>query len=186
MRFKLNLIFFFFSRKLYRRLGGTLALKFYENNPWQNYHFAYINSKKNFLINQVDLLFEGGLVNMFAQNQIFSIHPANIICGQSTSSSTNSLTNSLQEFLKTNYPKQKLLTLIFEPLLEKNLINNNLYFTVDNNVHIVDFIRFLNNRFEKNDKPPTHLKLLVKTLQQENIRFPVTCVNNPLAKRLLC
>lgn len=176
-----------FFRKLYSRLGGAKALTFYQVNEWQNYHFAYINSKKNYLINNSDVLLDGHSTTMFYQNQVFTIHPQEKPCGQPTTSPLpSSLAESIHHFLQTNYPKQKLLTLVFDPLIQKDLINENFYFKINENVHIIDFIRWLNNRFDKNEKPPNPLKPIIKTLQIEKIRFPHACVLNPVAKRLLC
>ena len=125
---------------------------------------------------------------MFAQNQIFSIHLKNQPCSPSTStlSLSDSLTNSINDFLKTNFPKQKFLGIIFDPLIKKNLITPNFYFSFDPKVHIIDFTKWINNKFYKNDNPPPHLKSVIKHLQVEKIQFPVSCVQNPLAKRLLC
>lgn len=165
-------------------MGGSGVLNFYQNNEWQNYHFAYINAKKNFIINNSDLLLEGSSTTMFAQNQIFTIHLQNNPCSQPTLP-TNNIVDSVNNFLSTNYPKQKLLPLVFEPLIKKNFISDNFYFTNHENVHIIDFIRWINNRFDKNEKPPPQLKMLIKNLQAEKIRIPTACVQNPIAKRLL-
>ena len=166
-------------------MGGPGVLEFYNNNEWQNFHFAYINSKKNYIINNSDLLFEGKSTTMFAQNKIFSIHLKGQHCSQPNSSPTSNLVDSINNFLITNYPKQKLLSFVFNPLIEANLINENFYFNNHEKIHIIDFIRWINNRFDKNDKPPPQLKALIKTLQTESIHIPAACVSNPLAKRLL-
>jgi hypothetical protein len=173
-------------RKLSARLGGKRALQFYEDSKWQNhYNFAYINSKKFFIINKVDFLFDGQLTTMFCQNQVFSIHPQNTPCGKPPSTSQfSTLANSVQNFLHTHYPKQKFLNILFTPLIEKDLINSNLYFKAFNKIHIIDFISWINNRFEKKDKPPGPLKNLIKHLQSENVHFPSVCLKNPLAKKL--
>ena len=169
-------------------MGGANVLKFYQENEWQNYHFAYINSKKNFIINNSDLLFEGQSTTMFAQNKTFIIHLKNQTCFQTTSTtSACSLEDSINKFLISNYPKQKFLSLAFQPMIEQNFINDNFYFKPPHEkIHIIDFIRWLNNKFDKNDKPPPQLKALIKQLQLKNIRLPGACVHNPLAKQLLC
>jgi hypothetical protein len=124
---------------------------------------------------------------MFVQNTIFTIHPADRPCGQPPSiQETSSLTDSIRAFLKTNYPKQKLLQLVFDTLLQKDLINDDLYFKGHENVHIIDFIRYILNRFDRNDKPNPNIKHLLKTLQLNNVRLPNACVNNPIAKKILC
>jgi hypothetical protein len=174
-------------RKKYNDLGGKEALTFYKNNKNRNFHFAYLNSKQRFLINNCDLLFDGITTEMFVQNQIFTIHLKSEYCSPPTPASRAvSLKDSIFAFIHTHFPKHKFLTLAFLPLIEKNFINENLYFQQDENVHIVDFIRWLNNKFDKKEKPPPYLKMIIKNLQMEKIRFPLACVQNPLAKRLLC
>jgi len=170
------------------RLGGPPVLKFFADNTWQNFHFAYINSKKNYCINQVDLLFSGQPTEMFVQNKIYTIHLYDQPCGQlSSSSNTSSLADSITLFLKSNYPKQKFLPLIFDNLLQKDLIDNDFYFKNHRHVHILDFIRFINNRFfDKNEKPNAPLQKLIKSLQIQNVRFPNACINNPIAKTYFC
>jgi superfamily I DNA and/or RNA helicase len=168
-------------------LGGKGALTFYKSNEQKLYHFAYLNSRTYFIINNSDLLLDGKSTTMFVQNQIFTIHLKNQFCSPPTAASlSDSLTDSLNNFLKTHYPKQKFLNLAFIPLIEKDLINDKFFFKIDENVHIVDFIRWLNNKFDKSVKPPPHLKSIIKNMQTEKIRFPFSCVQNPLAKRLFC
>jgi hypothetical protein len=124
---------------------------------------------------------------MFVQKTIYIIHEKNKPCGLSTNAhNSSSLLDSIKQFLITNYPKQKLLVLVFETLVQKDLINNDFYFKNHEHVHIIDFIRFINNRFDKNEKLTTPLQKLIKYLQTNNVRFPNACINNPLAKKFFC
>jgi len=124
---------------------------------------------------------------MFLQNRLYTIHLSGETCGQTQAMPTISvLSDTVKTFLKTNYPKQKLLGLVFDILLQKGLVNNDLYFVDQATVHIIDFIRFINNKFDKNDKPPANIRALLKTLQSKDVRLPNACVNNPVAKKVLC
>jgi hypothetical protein len=38
------------------RLGGLEALEFYQEVPKSSFHFAYINSSRNYIINKVENL----------------------------------------------------------------------------------------------------------------------------------
>jgi len=176
-----------YCRKLSARLGGKNAVDFYQNSELQNYHFCYINSKKNFLINQVDNLLTGYPTSMFASGITYVIHDENKPCGQSLPTQTAfQLSEAITKFLNTTYPKQKLLPLVLNILLQKDLITDEFYFKDHNNVHIIDFCRYILNKFDKNDKPNPALKNLIKTLQANQVRFPNACISNPMAKKLLC
>jgi hypothetical protein len=123
---------------------------------------------------------------MFVQNQEFVIHLKSQKCGQPTPSSNSSLSETVQQFISTHYPKQKFLNLAIQPLIQKNMINEHLFFNNDNDIHLIDFISFISNRFYKSSTPPPQFKTLIKHIQHEKIRFPTATIKNPLAKKIFC
>ncbi len=175
--------------KIYLRLGGLDALNFYQKVPKANYHFAYINSKRNYIINTVEQLFtRTPNVRMFTKQQEFTIHASNTSCGDSNSDtlSSQNLKSEIDELISTLYPKQKCLKIVSNVLLKHDLINQDLCFTDEPSLHFVDFIRFINNRFDKSTKPDLSISRLCKQFQIKHIRFPNICVKNPLAQKYLC
>ena len=64
---------FFILSKIYLRIGGQSVLDFYHNAPKFNFQFIYVNSKKNYLINNVQHLFDRSCTNvtMFTNQQEF-------------------------------------------------------------------------------------------------------------------
>jgi hypothetical protein len=175
--------------KIHSRLGANV-MTFYNNEPKINFQFMYINSKKNYLINNVQQLFGRHPIDvkMFTNQQQFVIHLAGISCGKSESSNTLSQTiaSEVNELISTLYPKQKSLQLVTKKLLKYNAINEDLNFTSEPNVHLADFLRFINNSFDKNTKPNVNILKLCRKLQAEQIRLPNVCVKNPHAKRYFC
>ena len=68
------------------RLGGPEALDFFQSVQKANFHFAYVNSARNFIINRVENLFNNTRrAIMFANKQTFLIHDAEKDCSQSLS-----------------------------------------------------------------------------------------------------
>jgi hypothetical protein len=59
------------------RLGGIQALEFYQDVEKSNFHFAYVNSARNYIINKVENLFNATQrAVMFANKETFIIHRA--------------------------------------------------------------------------------------------------------------
>lgn len=176
--------------KIYMRMGGLNVLNFYHNAPKFNFQFLYINSKKNYLINNVQQLFDRTCTNvtMFTNQQEFVIHPLDQLCGpsDSTNNPAQSISSDVNDLLLTLYPKQKSLHLVTKSLLKKNALDQDLCFRDEPNVHLADFLRFINNKFDKSEKPETQMLRLCKQLQLHNIRFAYACIKNPIAKRYLC
>jgi len=168
-------------------LGGQNSLNFYhQDNPYFQFNFAYINSKKNYIINNIDRLLVGEATTMFAQNLVYSIHLKNSRCGSAELNTTLSLNESIKDFLMQNYPKQKLLRIMFDIFINRNLIGTDFYFVNHPDVHIIDFIRYCNNKFGKNNVPNSSMKNLLKSLQSANIKIPQACINNNMARKYLC
>jgi len=173
-------------KKLALRLGGSDILQFYQEIPHFNFHFAYLNMKKNYMVNCIETLFTSRkpLIKMFAQKQTYVIHPVSFLCGQPDSNTTSThLKNEIDQFIADNYPKQKFLNLVFSLLLRNQAINDQLYFVDAPHIHIADFVSFINNKFDKN--PRSDIKSLCKKLQEKNIRIPTVCLKNPHAKKFL-
>jgi hypothetical protein len=53
----LHTFFFIFFRKLFLRLGGPEAIDFFQSFQKANYHFADVNSARNFIINRAENMF---------------------------------------------------------------------------------------------------------------------------------
>jgi hypothetical protein len=92
----------------------------------------------------------------------------------------------LEDYISHSYPKQKFLKIISNILVKKNLLNSDLYFIDNDKVHVADFISFIINRFDKNNKPDARIVKLCKTLAHKNVKFPNVSIKNPQAKKLLC
>jgi hypothetical protein len=128
---------------------------------------------------------------MFVNKDIYSIHLLNQPCclpekNLLTSSDNPDVQKQMNQFLLDNYPKQKFLNIVFNMLVKKNLINEDLFFESFSTIHIADFCSFINNRFDKNDKPNSRLIKLCKYLQSKKIKFPIVCIKNPNARKYLC
>lgn len=172
------------------RLGGIEALNFYQDSSNQNaFNFCYINNCKNYLVNQVNNLFQNqGLVTMFVNKDIYTIHLLNQPCGLPEEKCTDypNVQKQMNQFLLDTYPKQKFLNIVFNMLVRNNFINEDLFFESFSNIHIADFCSFINNRFDKTDKPNGRLLKLCKYLQSKKIKFPTVCIKNPNARKYLC
>jgi len=124
---------------------------------------------------------------MFVNKDIYVIHQENHPCGLSATGVEHQKTkHKVLDFVRSMYPKQKFLLLIFEPLVQLELINDKLYFTDHPQVHVADFCTFINNRFGKNDNVPSKFVKLCKYLQSQDLRFPKVAIKNPLAQKYLC
>lgn len=175
--------------KIYSRLG-TDVLTFYHTQPKINFQFMYINSKKNYLIINVQQLFDRHPIDvkMFTNQQQYVIHLTSTSCGNSKSTTTSNQTiaNDVNDLISTLYPKHKSLHLVTNELLKNNAINENLKFVDEPTVHLADFLRYINNTFDKNIKPNANILKLCKKLQAQQICFANLCVKNPHAKRYFC
>ena len=67
------------------RLGGHEALDFFQSVQKANYHFADVNSARNFIINRAENMFNTRRTILFANKQTFLIHDAEKDCSQSLS-----------------------------------------------------------------------------------------------------
>jgi hypothetical protein len=167
------------------RLGGIEALNFYQNVERGNFHFAYVNSSRNYIINKVDNLFTTvQKAIMFANKEQFVIHRADQTCQSETNTDVPSIVEQLNEFAHVNYPKQKFLQIVFKILAKNELINDEMFFVNFSNIHLADFCSFINNRFDK--KENTNMTKLCKYIQSKLLKFPNICIKNPLAKKYLC
>lgn len=126
---------------------------------------------------------------MFSQNTLFTIHLSTELCGQPSTTQAPSypLRESVKLFLSNNYPKMKLLPIVFDILIDNNMINDQFYFVDHPEVHILDFIRYINNRFTpENDKPPIQISKLLKSFSSLGVRLPQACVLNQTARKYIC
>ena len=177
--------------KIYSRLGGLDVLNFYQTIPKGNFNFCYINNKRNYVINKVDSFFtrSSEIITMFASKQEYVIHLSTDTCGTSSLEDNNimsqNIKSEIENILRTMYPKQKCLTILSNILLKHNAINDELCFNDKANIHILDFIRFINNTFDKHIKPDSNMLHLCKQLQKQNIKFPLACIKNPMARKYL-
>jgi len=122
---------------------------------------------------------------MFINKQLFVIHEIDQNCSQQSGSSQEPSNNHVTDFISVTYPKQKYLALVGKILEKHNLINDDLFFVDFNDVHIADFISFINNRFDKQKENP-RLTKLCKFMQSKRIRLANVCVKNNKAKKYLC
>ena len=167
------------------RLGGPAALDFFQTVPKANYHFAYVNSARNYIINQVENLFNNTQrAIMFANKQTYIIHDAEQDCSQPLGSSEEKINSAVSDFIQTTYPKQKYLKIVAKILEKQNLVNEDLFFLNFPEIHLADFCSFINNRFEK--KENVRLTKLCKFIQSQKIQFPNVCIKNSSAKKYLC
>jgi len=167
------------------RLGGPEALEFFQSVQKANFHFAYVNSARNYIINQVENLFNNTQrAIMFANKQTFLIHNADQDCSQALGSTEEKTNTAISDFIQSNYPKQKYLNIVAKILEKHNLLNDDLYFLNSANIHLADFCSFINNRFIKNEN--VRLIKLCKFIQSQKIRFPNVCIKNSNAKKYLC
>ena len=81
-----------FERKLFMWLGGPEALDFFQSVQKANYHFADVNSARNFIINRAENMFNNTRrAILFANKQTFLIHDAEKDYSQSLSSTEEKL-----------------------------------------------------------------------------------------------
>jgi hypothetical protein len=167
------------------RLGGLEALEFYQEVPKSSFHFAYINSSRNYIINKVEnLLNKTQKAIMFANKHSYIIHESNQYCSMPEETISDTSNMSVLDFINSTYPKQKFLKIVANILVKHNLINNELFFKEFHNIHVADFCAYINNRFEKQEN--TRLVKLCKMLQNKNVKFPHVCIKNLTARRYLC
>jgi len=168
------------------RLGGPEALDFYQTVPKANFHFAYINSTRNYIINQVDGLFDNKQTIMLLNKQQFVIHPADQNCSHPYDSDeeTRGSTHPVSEYILKKYPKAKFLDLAASILEKNSLLNEDLYFIDFPKIHLADFCAYINNRFNKTED--VALTKLFKFMRSKNVKFPGITIKNPLAKKYLC
>jgi hypothetical protein len=168
------------------RLGGPEALDFYQDVQKSNYHFAYVNSTRNYIINKVENLFNNiQQAIMFTNKQLFVIHKADQDCSQQSDESSATTSNTfVTDFIHSTYPKQKYLKIVATILEKHDLVNDDLFFNDFSNIHLADFCSFINNRFEK--KENIRLTKLCKFMQTKHIKFPNVCIKNVTAKKYLC
>jgi hypothetical protein len=169
------------------RLGGQPALNFFSNPVKYNFHFCYINCNKNYMINYAEKLFTENKAIMFANQEIFVIHNADETCNKlkTDKNADNSIFTECQSFLTRSYPKNKVLPLILKILTKNNLINEDLFFTMFPNIHIADFLSFINNKFGKNNSYDPSMFKLCKYLNAQAIRLPKIAIKNPAAQKLI-
>lgn len=198
-----NNTLFPFCRKLSSRLGGQPVLDFYQEPSKLDYHFCYVNSHRNYVINQVEQLFQEQSATMFVNNEVFTIHPLNQSCSLHHAANSQfqtglmepneSLEEQVYNFVTQTYPKNKYLPLVFKSLIKHNLIDDDLFFVNYPTIHIADFCAFINNSFgsnsssnnNKNTKTNNLLLKLCKYIRTKHIKFPVICIKNPLARQAL-
>lgn len=146
---------------------------------------------KNYLINQVDRLLQGNPVTMLLGGDKFIIHKLSESCDPISTPEHDNDTFSgnihpAKEFALQMYPKQKYLHFVIDKLVNKNLLDSDLYFFEYPNLHLADVCAFFNNRFGK--PKSTHAKFikLCKFLQENKIQFPMVSIKNPVAKKYVC
>ena len=190
----------FFYRKLATRLGGQAVLDFYQEPSKLDYHFCYINSHRNYVINQVEQLFQGRSATMFVNNERFIIHPLDQPCSLTHEKNSSlkdpveleeTIGDQVHDFLVHTYPKNKFLPLMFKNLVKHDLIDADLFFVDFPTIHVADFCAFINNSFgggsssSKNNKTNGLLLKLCKFIRTKHIKFPLICIKNPVARQAL-
>jgi len=186
------------------RLGGQAVLDFYQEPSKLDYHFCYVNSHRNYVINQVEQLFQGLSATMFVNNERFTIHLSDQPCSQENRPDLNesvefkdTIGDQVQDFIVHSYPKNKFLPLVFKNLIKHDLIDADLFFVDFPAIHVADFCAFINNSFgnnskgsgnssnSKNNKTNGLLLKLCKFIRTKHIKFPVICIKNPVARQAL-
>jgi hypothetical protein len=145
---------------------------------------------KNYLINQIDCLLKGESVTMLLGGEKFVIHklsePCDLNAEEGGPEQNNTHFHPAKDFVAEMYPKQKYMPYIINTLVKKNLIHEDLYFIDFPDLHLADVCTFFNNRFGKHESTPVKLIKLCKYLQQNDIRFPIVSIKNPVAKKYVC
>jgi hypothetical protein len=181
---------FFTFRKLQPRLGDADILSFYQDVPKHQFHFLYANCQRNYLINRVDNLFRGTDATMYIHNTLYVIHPHNKPCSRTIENepinSGDTTQQRIDNFLRSTYPKQKYLPLLFSILHPHALFNQHLFFNDFVNVHVADFCSFIVNPFGKPGTTDAKFVKVCKYLQAKHIVLPKVAVKNPVAAKFLC
>jgi hypothetical protein len=179
---------YYIMKKLLPRLGGTNVLDFFLEPPRFNYHFCYINCNKNYIINYVEKLFSEKKAIMFANQEKYIIHSVDQPCekiNNSNSTETSKIFDECKIFLTHSYPKNKILPLVVKILTNNNLLNNDLFFNFFSNIHLADFLSFLNNKFGKKETTELNMIKLCKYLNHNALKFPKIAIKNPVAQKYL-
>jgi hypothetical protein len=137
------------------------------------------------MVNCIEKLFQGQHCTMLFNNVLFTIHPKNQTCQKSQQLESNSINTKTSELISSLYPKNKSLHLLFNILLNHQLINDELFFVDFPSIHIADFCSFVNNRFSKKEQVKSEFIKLCKYLQQKNLKFPRISIKNPIAQKML-
>lgn len=158
--------------------------------PKNQFHFCYINNYFNYIINRCEQLFEHKSVQMFSNKSIYVLHEKNTVCGKERepdSEQFDPVNQELLEFVKETYKNPKHLKILANILSKKKLINNELCFVFNDQIHVADFFSYINNRFDKNDKP-TDVRIfkLCKMFKENKIKLPYSCIKNIAARKYLC
>jgi hypothetical protein len=127
---------------------------------------------------------------MFANQEQFTIHKADTYCStlnskNSKSNASNEILNECYDLITYSYPKNKVLPIMIRSLTNHNMINKDLFFTSFPNIHIVDFLSFINNKFGKTETTENNMIKLCKYLNSNQIKFPKISIKNPVARKLL-
>ena len=128
---------------------------------------------------------------MYVNNTLYIVHAHNKPCPLATHNSAEPTQQEQQQqhidtFLRTTYPKQKYLPLLFSILHPHALFNQHLFFNDFNNVHIADFCSFIVNPFGKQNLTEAKFIKVCKYLQSKHIVLPKVAVKNPVAAKFLC
>ena len=125
---------------------------------------------------------------MFANQETFKIHKADTFCkseDQKSYSDNNDILTECNALLTCSYPKNKVLPIIIKSLTNFKMINKDLFFTSFPNIHIVDFLSFINNKFGKKETTEQNMIKLCKYINSKKIQFPKISIKNPVARKLL-
>ena len=140
----------------------------------------------------MEQLFFNKPVKMFANNTVYVIHNENESCDTSslTDDNTNqsNIQHEIESFLSQSYPKNKTLPLVFQILVKRNLINDDLFFHNFPDIHIADFCSFLLNKFVNKNSKSNHNSSMIKLckyIKAENIKIPKIAIKNPVANKLI-
>ena len=110
-------------------------------------------------------------------------------CGSledNNSANSSSVDNEVKAFIQNTYPKNKILPLVFNILLKKELIEDTLFFTHFPRIHVADFSAFILNRFKDDTKKiDTHMLGFLKYLNKLGVKFPKICIKNPRAQKYI-
>jgi hypothetical protein len=125
---------------------------------------------------------------MFANQERFIIHKADTFCNtenQTQNSNKNDILTECNALLTCSYPKNKILPIIIKSLTNFKMINKDLFFNSFPNIHIIDFLSFINNKFGKKETTEHNMIKLCKHINSKKIQFPKISIKNPVARKLL-